>query len=97
MAKPKQSLKLSFKDVDRDIEKYLERYGKPDILDLGDAGFFPVVRGYDNAQQTVFDAYLEQKKYRQLVDYLCDGRSAATIPCSSGSLKRCGGKNSVHS
>jgi hypothetical protein len=72
VAKPKQSLKLSFKDVDRDIEKYLERHGKPDILDLGDAGRFPVVRGYDNAQQAVFDAYLEQKKYRQLVDYLCD-------------------------
>ena len=58
-------MKLTFRNFERDIERYLDQHGKHTTI-----GGHPAVRGHDKAQQYVFDAYLEAKGYDAVVDYL---------------------------
>ncbi len=64
-AKEKTSFKFTFQDLDRDIDKYLNKYGTWDR-----SGPTPIVYGYDKAKKLVFDAYLEKKAYAAVVHYL---------------------------
>ena len=54
-----------FKNLDRDIDRYLDRFGTWDR-----SGPTPVVRGYDKAVRTVFDMYLQNRAYDAIVSYL---------------------------
>ena len=58
-------MKLTFRNLDRDIERYLDQHGTNTTI-----GGYPAVFGYDKAQQYVFHAYLEAKAYDAIVDYL---------------------------
>ncbi len=63
--KGKKPFKLTYKNLDRDIERCLDRYGTPDKI-----GSAPCIRGYDEAQQVVFHAYLEHKQYEAVAHYI---------------------------
>ena len=58
-------MKLTFRNLERDIERYLDKYGEHTTI-----GGYPAVRGYDKAHEYVFDAYLQAEAYDAVVDYL---------------------------
>lgn len=58
-------MKLTFRNLDRDVERYLDKYGEHTTI-----GGHPAVSGYDKAHEYVFDAYLQAKAYDAVVDYL---------------------------
>lgn len=58
-------MKLTFRDLERDIERYLDRYGTPTEI-----GGHPAIRGYDEALRNVFQAYLDHGAYDGVVDFL---------------------------
>ena len=58
--------KPTFSNVEKDIERYLEKFGVRDTL----SGGTPVIRGYDKAQRTILDQYYRQQAYDPLVAYL---------------------------
>ena len=58
-------MRLTFRNLERDIERYLDQHGTHTTI-----GGYPVVRGYDQAHQYVFHAYLEAQAYDAVVDYL---------------------------
>jgi hypothetical protein len=47
----------TFSNLDKDIERYLEKYGVRDTLSNGT----PVIRGYDKAQRYVLDQYISAR------------------------------------
>lgn len=55
----------NFKNLNKDIERYLAKFGKEDKN-----GNTPVISGYDNAQKVVFDLYLEHGAYEAVVQYV---------------------------
>ena len=59
-----------FINLDRDIERYAERFCR-----TGEIMGTPAVFGYDEAVDAVFDAYLEAEAYDAVVDYLLTERS----------------------
>lgn len=65
-----RSFVSKFHNLDRDIERYLERFGVWDK-----SGPTPLVHGYDKALQTVFDLYLDNKAYVPVVQYLLMART----------------------
>jgi hypothetical protein len=58
-----QKTKLTYRNLELDIERCCE---KTNEMQMG----IPVLRGYDQARREVFDAYIEKKLFRQVVDYL---------------------------
>lgn len=60
----------NFANLDRDIERYAERYCR-----TGKIMGIPAVFGYDEAVDTVFDAYLQAEAYDPMVHYLLTERS----------------------
>lgn len=64
-------MELTYKNVDKDIERWMEKYGVPDTLDMG-PGIPPtqVLRGLDKAEEYVFDNYFKNKAYDALVAYV---------------------------
>lgn len=66
----KNSFTPSFKDLDRDIDRYLDAFG-----DWDRSGPTPMVRGYDVALRTVFDLYLEHESFDAVVHYLLKHRN----------------------
>ncbi len=60
-----KSFHPNFKDLDRDIERYLDKFG-----DWDRSGPTPIVRGYNAAVRKVFDMYVEQRAYDAIVQYL---------------------------
>jgi hypothetical protein len=66
----KRPFKPGFKNLDRDIDRYLDKFGEWDR-----SGMTPMVRGYDEAVRTVFDLYVENKAYDAIVDYLINSWS----------------------
>jgi len=56
---------LSYRDVNKDIERWMKKFGTPDVLEGGTK----VLRGLGKAQQFVYDAYFEAKAYDALVRY----------------------------
>lgn len=65
-----EAFKPSFKNLDRDIERYLDKFGDWDY-----SGMTPMVRGYDKAMRGVFDAYVEHEAYDAIVHYLLVART----------------------
>lgn len=61
----KKPFQLTFKNLDRDIERYLDRYGTPDKI-----GSASCIRGYEEAQQVVFNAYLEHRQFEAVAHYI---------------------------
>lgn len=55
---------LGFQDVDRDIDRFMQKFGRPDTIDGT-----PVLRGYEEAKQFVVDAYFQEKAWDPLVAY----------------------------
>lgn len=66
----KSSFTPGFKDLDRDIDRYLDKFG-----DWDRSGPTPMVRGYDEALRKVFDLYLEHEAYDAVVHYLLKCRN----------------------
>jgi len=62
-------MNLSFEDVERDIERWLEKYAQQEFLSGGQICF----RGYDGAKASVVDLYFKRGKYRQLVSFALKG------------------------
>lgn len=54
----------TFSNVDKDIERYLEKYGVHDTINGA-----PVIRGYDKAQRYILDQYYQQQAYDALISY----------------------------
>jgi uncharacterized protein (DUF2267 family) len=65
-----EPFKPSFKNLDRDIERYLDKFGVWDR-----SGPTPMVRGYDAAVREVFDMYVKQNAYDAIVRYLLEART----------------------
>ncbi len=59
------SFRPGFQNLDRDIDRYLDRFGTWDR-----SGPTPLVRGYDKAVRTVFDMYLQNGAYDAIIAYL---------------------------
>jgi len=57
--------KLSYKDVNKDIDRWMKKFGTPDTL----GGGTKVVRGIGKAEQFVYDSYFAAKAYDALVRY----------------------------
>jgi hypothetical protein len=55
---------LGFQDVDRDIDRFMQKFGRPDNIDGT-----PVLRGYEEAKQFVVSAYFQKKAWDPLVAY----------------------------
>lgn len=62
-------MKLSFEDVEKDIERWLSAYGRKDTLSDGQV----CIRGYDSAKASVLDLYFEARKCRELVSFALRG------------------------
>ncbi len=60
----------SFTDLERDLERYADLHCETD-----DSGPTPIVYGYYEAEQYVFDLYVEAEAYDQLVHYLLTQRT----------------------
>ncbi|MBK5109332.1 MAG: hypothetical protein JJE12_14455 [Anaerolineales bacterium] len=54
---------LTFKDLEQDIERCCVETGET-MMGI------PIVRGYDQARDFVFNAYLDNQQYQEVVDYL---------------------------
>jgi len=62
-------MNLTFEDVELDIERWLETYGRKDILSSGQV----CIRGYDIAKSSVLDLYFENRKCKPLVTFALKG------------------------
>ncbi len=58
-------MKLNFEDVEKDIEKWLAKYGRKETLSDGQV----CIRGYDSAKTSVLDLYFEARQCRELVSF----------------------------
>lgn len=57
--------KLSYNDVNKDIDRWMKRFGTTDTLEGGTK----VLRGLGKAEQFVYDSYFDAKAYDALVRY----------------------------
>lgn len=58
-------MKLTYRNLEKDIEKYLDIYGEWDH-----SGLTPMVRGYDKARDFVFQSYMAEEAYEAVVTYV---------------------------
>jgi len=63
--KPSLDDENTYKDVDKDIDRYLEKYGKWDY-----SGPTPIVYGYSEAKDLIYRQYLEKRHYDPLITYV---------------------------
>jgi hypothetical protein len=56
--------RLGFKDINRDIDRFMEKFGQPDNIDGT-----PVLRGYEEAKRFVVGAYFQNKAWDPLIAY----------------------------
>lgn len=55
---------LGFRDVNRDIDRFMQKFGQPDNIDGT-----PVLRGYEEAKRFVVNAYFQKKAWDPLIAY----------------------------
>lgn len=62
-------MNYNFKDVEKDIERWLEKHGTQELLPGGQI----CVRGYDKAKKEVVEAYFEADAYEELLAFALKG------------------------
>jgi len=60
-------MELTFRDIGRDIERWMHAYGTPDTLEGTGT---KVLRGLDKAESFVLDAYFQRKAYDALIAHV---------------------------
>lgn len=63
------TLKLTFKSFEKDVERWMDKHGTPDVL----PGGTPCIRGYDQAKAFVLKSYLENESYDELISCVLAG------------------------
>lgn len=63
------TLKLTFKSFEKDVERWMDTHGTPDVL----PGGTPCIRGYDQAKEFVLRSYLENESYDELITCVLSG------------------------
>jgi hypothetical protein len=63
------TLKLTFKSFEKDVERWMDKHGTPDVL----PGGTHCIRGYDQAKEFVLKSYLENECYDELIACVLSG------------------------